>query len=52
MKVLLKKPATVRLNAGEIVEVSPAQAKNLIEFGLAEIVTDRETPERKKTRKK
>jgi len=48
MKVKLTKPATVKLNAGEIVEVSPDQGKHLILFGLAEVVEARETPERKR----
>lgn len=50
MKLLLKKAARINHNAGEIVEVSPAQANFLLSVGAAEIVTvQRETPEKKTT---
>ena len=40
MKLLLKKAARIRHNAGEIVEVSPAEANFLLSVGAAEIVMD------------
>ncbi len=50
MKLLLKKAARINHNAGEIVEVSPAQANFLLSVGAAEIMTvQRETPEKKTT---
>lgn len=51
MKLLLKKAARINHNAGEIVEVSPAQANFLLSVGAAEIVkaVQRETPEKPKT---
>lgn len=56
MKVRLLRPARVNLNAGEIVDVSPAQAAFLLSVGSAEIVRTekKETPEKanKTTRKK
>ncbi len=53
MKLLLKKAARITLNAGEIVEVSPAQANFLLSVGAAEILTaQRETPEKKTTTKR
>lgn len=35
MKVKLLKPARIRHNAGDIVEVSPAEAQNLIALKVA-----------------
>ncbi len=55
MKVRLLRSARVNLNAGEIVDVSPAQAAFLLSVGSAEIVPEKkETPEKatKTTRKK
>ena len=55
MKVLLKRPARIRHEAGEIVEVSPAEAQFLISVESAVPVEIRETPEKpeqKKERKK
>jgi hypothetical protein len=53
MKLLLKKAARINHNAGEIVEVSPAQANFLLSVGAAEILTvQRETPEKKTTTKR
>lgn len=50
MKLLLKKAARINHNAGEIVEVSPAQANFLLSVGAAEIMTvQREMPEKKPT---
>lgn len=51
MKLLLKKAARINHNAGEIVDVSPAQASFLLSVGAAEIVKaeKRETPEKKTT---
>ena len=51
MKLLLKKAARINHNAGEIVEVSPAQATFLLSVGAAEILraVQRETPEKKTT---
>ena len=51
MKLLLKKAARINHNAGEIVEVSPAQATFLLSVGAAEILRaeQRETPEKKTT---
>lgn len=43
MKVKLLKPARIRHNAGDIVEVSPADARYLIMMKVAE-----EAPKRKK----
>jgi ribosomal protein L9 len=40
MKLLLKQAARIRHNAGEIVEVSPAEANFLLSVGAAVIVTD------------
>jgi len=45
LKVKLLKPARIRHNAGDIVEVSPADARYLIMMKVAE-----ETPKRKKKR--
>ena len=39
MKLLLKKAARINHNAGEIVEVSPDQARFLLSIGAAEIVS-------------
>lgn len=51
MKVKLLKAARIRHNAGETVEVSPAEAGFLLSTGSAEIVAEaapqRETPEAK-----
>lgn len=53
MKLLLKKAARINHNAGEIVEVSPAQANFLLSVGAAEILTAQlETPEKKTTTKR
>ena len=54
MKVRLLRPARINHDAGEIVEVSPAQVEFLIAVGAAEIVSGREVPEKPKraTRKK
>lgn len=53
MKLLLKKAARINHNAGEIVEVSPAQANFLLSVGAAEILTaQREMPEKKTTTKR
>ena len=51
MKLLLKKAARINHEAGEIVEVSPAQANFLLSVGAAEIIRpeQRETPEKKTT---
>ena len=48
MRLLLKKAARINYPAGEIVEVSPAQAQFLLSVGAAEIIlTEREAPEAK-----
>lgn len=49
MKLLLTKAARINHNAGEIVEVSPAEANFLLSVGAAEIIRteQRETPETK-----
>lgn len=59
MKVRLLKTSTVKVLAGEIVEVSPDSGRWLLENGLAEIASApqavKETPEKvttKTTRKK
>lgn len=53
MKLLLKKAARINHNAGEIVEVSPAQAQFLLSVGAAEIVAVvKEVPEKPKTTRK
>ena len=56
MKVRVIKPTRIeRAKTGEIVEVSPARARFLLRFGLAEPVTIREqieTPEEPKIIKK
>lgn len=58
MKIRLLRTARITLNAGEIVEVSPEQARFLLSVGSAELVTPepkKETPEKataKTTRKK
>ena len=51
MKLLLKKAARINHEAGEIVEVSPAQANFLLSVNAAEIIRSerRETPEKKTT---
>lgn len=51
MKLLLKQAARINHNAGEIVEVSPAQAQFLLSVNAAEIIRteQRETPEKKTT---
>lgn len=51
MKLLLKKAARINHEAGEIVEVSPAQANFLLSVNAAEIIRteQRETPEKKTT---
>ena len=51
MKVKLLKAARINCQAGEIVEVSPAQAGFLFEVGAAEpLIEKREIPEAKTTR--
>ena len=52
MKLLLKKAARINHNAGEIVEVSPAQAQFLISVGAAEVIVIKEAPEKPKTTRK
>ena len=57
MKVRLLKPTRLIVNAGEIITVSPDQARWLLAAGTAEIVEPekKETPEKatpKTTRKK
>ena len=54
MKVLLKKRQKIWHEAGETVEVSPAEAVFLISVGAAEPETQKEVPETPKrtTRKK
>ena len=51
MKLLLKQAARIRHNAGEIVEVSPAEANFLLSVGAAVIVTDAKQEQEKKTAK-
>lgn len=54
MKVLLTKAARINHNAGEIVEVSPAQANFLLSVSAAGPIENaqRETPEKKTARRK
>ena len=54
MLVLLKKAARINHNAGEIVEVSPAQAQFLISVDAAEVMKaeTREIPEKPRTTRK
>lgn len=54
MKVLLIKAARINHNAGEIVEVSPAQANFLLSVSAAVPIENaqRETPEKKTARRK
>ena len=49
MKLLLKKAARILVEAGEIVEVSPAQADFLLSINAAEVVKaqQKKTPEEK-----
>lgn len=51
MKLLLKKAARINHEAGEIVEVSPAQANFLLSVNAADIIRteQREMPEKKTT---
>ena len=51
MKIRLLRPARINLSAGEIVEVSPAQANFLLSVNAAVIIRteQRETPEKKTT---
>ena len=51
MKLLLKQAARINHEAGEIVEVSPAQANFLLSVNAAVIIRteQRETPEKKTT---
>jgi hypothetical protein len=44
MKLLLKKAARINHKAGEIVEVSPDQARFLLSLNVAEIVEVAEKP--------
>jgi len=48
MKVRLLRPARINHNAGEVLEISPAQAAFLLSVGSAEVVRTekRETPEK------
>ena len=47
MKVRLLRAARITHNAGEIVEVSPAQAQFLLSVGAAEIILEeRQAPEK------
>ena len=46
MKIRLIKAARVTHVAGEIVTVSPEQARFLLSIGAAEIVIEKETPEK------
>ena len=48
MKVRILKPARITVPAGEIVEVSPAEANFLMSVGAAEIVSVKETREKRK----
>ena len=52
MKIRLLRPARITMNAGEIVEVSPDQARFLLSVGSAEIVRPekKETPEKATTK--
>ena len=54
MKLLLKRQARITHQAGEIVEVSPAEAQFLLAVGSAEyagaIHAEAETPEKKVTK--
>ena len=53
MKLLLKKAARINHQAGEIVEVSPAQAQFLISVNAAEVYAEvRETPKPVRTTRK
>lgn len=54
MKLLLKKAARINFNAGDIVEVSPAQAAFLLSVNAAEIVRTevKETAAPKRTTRK
>ena len=52
MKLLLKRAARINHNAGEIVDVSPAQAQFLLSLNAAEIVPTKEAPEKPKTTRK
>lgn len=54
MKLLLKKAARINHKAGEIVEVSPAQAQFLLSINAAEIIREqkKETVAPKKTTRK
>jgi len=51
MQLLLKKAARINHEAGEIVDVSPAQATFLLSVNAAEIIRteQRDTPEKKTT---
>lgn len=48
MRVRLLRPARINHNAGEVLEISPAQAAFLLSVGSAEVVRTekRETPEK------
>ena len=54
MRLLLLKAARINHNAGDIVEVSPAQAEFLLSVGAAEIIKAevREMPEKPKPARK
>jgi hypothetical protein len=50
MKLLLTKAARINYNAGEVVEVSPAQAQFLLAINAAQLLEVKEVPEKPKTR--
>ena len=52
MKLLLTKAARINYNAGEVVEVSPAQAQFLLAINAAQPLEVREVPEKPKTTRK
>jgi hypothetical protein len=52
MKLLLKKAARINHKAGEIVEVSPDQARFLLSLNVAEIVEVAEKPAPKRETRK
>ena len=48
MRILLKRPTQINHAAGEIVEVSPAQARFLTSVGAAETVAEKPKPKKPK----
>jgi hypothetical protein len=52
MKIRLKRPARIRHEAGEIVEVSPAEASFLLSTDSAVLLPVGETADKKPTTKK